>query len=364
MSTYRLTHLDDATLLRDLHDLAVRDRATTAALLAHIAEVDARKLYLPAAYSSMFAYCVGELHLSEDTAYKRIRAARTARLHPRVFDEIAAGRLHLAAVVLLTPYLTTEDFDELVAAAAHRSKAEIESWLVDRFAPAAPTLKASVTGVRMPRLTAEPAQAQVDMPIPCLLDQLAPGPVDPYMPVLVDGPAPGPVNVPSPEPARFIVRVPISESTHAKLRRAQGLLVHSVPSGDLAELLDRALDALITTLEKRKAAKTDRPTASKRALASRGRTIPAAVRRAVWNRDRGRCTFTSEAGRRCESRRGLEFDHVVPFARGGEATLAGLRLRCRAHNQLEAERAFGTAFMRRKREEAGRRRRSEPVGPC
>jgi len=82
MSRYSLTHLADHILLRDLGALVALDRATTADLLAHLAEVDARKLYLPAGYPSMHAWCVGELHVSERTAFKRIRAARVARQFP------------------------------------------------------------------------------------------------------------------------------------------------------------------------------------------------------------------------------------------------------------------------------------------
>src|SRR3990172_7767413 len=108
VSTFSLAHLSDRTLLRDLASLVARDRATTARLLAHLAEVDARKLYLPAAYPSMFAYCVHELRLSEDAAYKRIQAARVARQFPAIFELLANGRLHLTAVLLLSPYLTVE----------------------------------------------------------------------------------------------------------------------------------------------------------------------------------------------------------------------------------------------------------------
>jgi len=78
------------------------------------------------------------------------------------------------------------------------------------------------------------------------------------------------------------------------------------------------------------------------------------VRRSVWERDEGRCSFVGTGGRRCDARRFLEFDHVDPVSRGGRATVGGMRLRCRAHNQYEAERAFGVDFMRDKREEARR----------
>ena len=86
MNSYSLVHLNDSQLLRQLTILVARDRTTTAAMLAHIAEVDSRRLYLPAAYPSMFAYCVQELRLSEDAAYKRIQAARDAREFPAIFD--------------------------------------------------------------------------------------------------------------------------------------------------------------------------------------------------------------------------------------------------------------------------------------
>src|SRR5438552_3269992 len=48
--TYSLDHLSDDALLRDLSALVTRERTTTAELLAHVAEVDARRLYLPAGY--------------------------------------------------------------------------------------------------------------------------------------------------------------------------------------------------------------------------------------------------------------------------------------------------------------------------
>jgi 5-methylcytosine-specific restriction endonuclease McrA len=126
-----------------------------------------------------------------------------------------------------------------------------------------------------------------------------------------------------------------------------------VPSGDLPEVLERALDALVEKLEKRKFAKTDRPRPQRGA--AKGRHIPAAVKRAVLERDHGQCTFVGKTGRRCEARTRLELDHIEPIARGGESTAGNLRLRCRAHNQYAAECTFGTGFMRDKREQAKRR---------
>ena len=166
-------------------------------------------------------------------------------------------------------------------------------------------------------------------------------------------------------PARFALQVTIDQRTHDKLRRAQELLGHQVASRDLAGVLDRALDALIAQLEKRKFAATSKPRASAGQqtprTSSNPRYIPAQVRRAVRQRDGDRCTFVSHTGRRCEARARLEFDHVHEVARGGAASVENVRLRCRAHNQYTAECAFGAGFMHDKRAAAAQDRAAAPA---
>src|SRR5262249_29946845 len=160
------------------------------------------RLYLPAGYPSMFAYCVEELHFSEDAAYKRIQAGRAARQFPLLFRALAEGRLHLAAICLLAPHLTSENAEELVAACAHRPKAEIERWLGDRFPPpelnfsAAPAPQLAPGQVEDKGVSEDPGAD----PVPA---QLAPGQV---------GVLPEPV---SPAPQRLALRVVLD---HDKLQ--------------------------------------------------------------------------------------------------------------------------------------------------
>lgn len=344
--SYALSHVSDQALLRDLSTLIDRDRRTTAELLAHLAEVDARRLYLPAGYPSMHAYCVGELKLSEDSANKRIRVARLAREYPRILDEIAEGRLNLSGVVVLGAALRPGRADEVLSAAVGRSRCEIEE-LVARLLPRTES---------MTIIESLPAKATNSLP--------APGPVEsPAMP------EPRPA-VPSREAARRVVapiagdrfsfQMTIGRETRDKLRRAQDLLSHALPSVDVAAVLDRALDALIEKLEKRKFGATSRPRVQARPSSDR-RHIPARVRRAVRARDGDRCTFVSGSGHRCFATSPLEFDHIEPVARGGRSTLENLRLRCRAHNQYAAERAFGAAFMEARRNEARGGREDPPA---
>jgi hypothetical protein len=326
--------LSDDALLRAVSILVARDRALTASLLAHLAEVDARRLYLALGHPSMFAYAVEALHLSESAAYRRIHAARAAQRFPQLLALVAEGRVHLAAICLVVPHLSENNFEEVVAAVSHRSKAEVERWLSVRFAP--PLLTAA----------AEPAMAEAPVEFAAApAAELVPGRVASVETVTA------PVAPPPPAVAPHIaLRLVLPEATHAKLRHAQALLAHAVPGGDLAQVVDRALDALIAQIERRKAAATNRPRTPRAAVSAR--TVPAHVRRAVWQRDGARCAFVSRHGRRCSARARLEFDHMDAVARGGTAHAERVRLLCRAHNQFEAERVFGREFMRGRREQA------------
>ena len=221
-NTSSLQQLDKQHLLRDFSALVEKDRRDTATLLAYIAEIDRRKLYLEHACPSMFAFCTTRFHMSEAIAAKRIRAGRAAYAFPCILDMVARGEL-------------------------------------------------------------------------------------------------------------------------------QALLSHQLPDGNPAEILDRALDALLTETKKRKAALTDRPRRSGKQSDSKTRAIPAQTRRAVFNRDEGRCAFVDTEGRRCSSKWQVEFHHRTPYARGGTHDIENIELRCRAHNQYEAELEYGALFMETRR---------------
>ena len=286
MSRYTLTHLTDSTLLRELKTLVSQERSATALLIAHLAEVDARRLYAPAGYPSLFNYCVEELHFSEESACRRIRAARVAREHPAVFDMLADGRLHLTAVDLLAPRLTPENAGELLAAAVHKSRAGIERLLAERFPqPDLPTLITPVAPQPSPGTIALPAPAN-NFPSPAtVMHKVAPL-----------------------APQRFAVQFTMDQEAHDDLLYAQALLGHSVPNGDPAQVIARALKTLVAHLEKQKFAKTDRPAA----LPAQRARPPGPGRREAHGlgaRRRPVHVRGRDRGHRCEARTRLEFDH-------------------------------------------------------
>lgn len=377
MPGFSLGHLANHVLLRDLTALVRQDRKTTATLIAHLAEVDRRRLYADAGYGSMFDYCVRVLGFSEDVAGKRITAARVARTFPRVFAALEEGRLHIAGLCVISRQLRTlppNEALELLAAAEHKTRDQIQELLAERFpqpdlAPSltpAPQLAASETfdltshapgRVEVRETSGEGGPASVSASAEFLLETGMPSqdtmPADAVRPPSrtpsVAPPSPAPARVAPLSPGRYALKLTMSAETREKLERAKSLLRHTVEPGDLAGVLDRALDALIEKLERRRFATTDQPRASRGTHSARG--IPADVRRKVYERDGGRCTFSSDDGKRCDKTDDVEYDHIIPVAKGGRSTVDNLRLRCPAHNQLEAERAFGAGFMQEKRDQ-------------
>lgn len=297
------TSLPDDQLLAHAAELAAHERRATADLIAALAEIAARRLYLPLGYSSLHAYCVQVLHLSSDAAWDRIEAARASQRFPSILERLANGSLSLSALRLLLPSLTVDNHEELLEKASYKTKREV--W-------------AMVAGLRPHSV--------------------------PYRTVIT------PVSG-----NEFRIQVTVSRETHDKLQRAQDLLRHAVPDGDAATVLDRALTLLIKELEKKKAGVTSRPRPPRR-LSPRSRVIPAAVRRKVWARDEGRCAYMGTNGR-CGSRRRVEFHHVVPFAIGGPPTVENVEARCKAHNSWEwdeyVEEISQTEFQRMMEDESG-----------
>ncbi len=345
MHAYSLIHLNGPEVLRSAAAYNRHERTNAAMLIAHIAEIDARELYLPAGFPSTYEYCRQELRLTEQSALKRIRAGRVAREFPAIFDAIAEGRVHLTGVIQLKPHLTPRNADELLAAATHKTQGEIEKLLAERF-PSADM------PARIEAIPSEPA------PEAELLTFESTGPVGQLSAqtvaeqVSARTPATQHARVKPLSPQRYGLQFTIDQETHDDLRQVQALLGHRVRSGDLADVFGRALKSLRKELEKRKYAATDRPRTGSRGTPTAKRTIPAHVRRAVRKRDQDQCAFVGENGHRCTERKELAFDHIEPVARGGEATVDNVRLLCHAHNQYEAKRVFGDGFMHQKREEA------------
>ena len=397
-----LSSLSDDELLRRLLDILRRAQRIEADLVEHIAEVDARRLYAREAAPSMFAYCTEVLHLSEAEAYLRIAVARASRRHPSVLRLLREGRLHLSGIALLAPHLTVENSASLLGRAVHKSKREIEE-LIASVAPR-PDVPASIRRLPEPkkgltRVLAVPASSWPIRPPSSVsgrplsghaLDN-APQPAaqedDASQPALraqervagetqlrPDGVAFGAGASRSasstPEPAieplaagRYRVQFTASRDLRDKLERLRSLLRPTVPDGDFATVIERAVTEAIDRIEARRFGKARRLLQASAPDPKTGsRRVPASVRRAVVERDGLRCAFVDRSGRRCSERARLEFHHRHPFGMGGDHRTENIGLVCRAHNAWLAECDFGRSAIRRHSSSECTAGRNGPVG--
>ena len=335
-----LGRLSDNDLVRSLETLIGRERDVAAQVVAHIAELDTREIHLREGFGSLYLYCRDALRLSEWEAYARISVARAARSFPLILDLLADGSVHLTAVKLLAPHLRPENHRDVLESARGKTKLEIQE-IVARLAPK-PDAPTSIRRVPPPPPQSMAASAEVPalaiVPAATALPETAPPAVPPAARASV-----APLS-----PDRYKLQVTIGGDTLEKLRCAQDMLGHAIPSGDEAAVLDRALTALLVELARKKFACTPRP---RRPRGTKRGDPPAAVKRGLWVRDCGRCRYIGSGGHRCNERRFIEFHHLDPKALGGEAAIETMELRCRHHNDYEGRLWFG------------KRRRSGQLGP-
>jgi hypothetical protein len=373
---WELGHISDDELLSTLDGLIVSERQVVARVVAHIAEVEMRRLHLRAACSSLFDYCLRKLRFSEGEAFRRVAAARMARRYPVIFGLLESGALHLSALCLLRDHLTNENHTELLREASNKTKRQVEELVARRF----PKPEVASFVRKLPERSAMPDPIPSDAPAPTpattsqtdvahaavptglseggvagmARTQNAAAVAEPLiMPAAAELPAPrssaGQSHAARIEPLsadRYRLQLNASSSLKSKLELARDLMRHSNPEGDLGVIVERGLDLLIDQLQRQRFALTSRP---RNAIGTieRKRRISNATRREVLARDGLQCSYVDEQGERCPARGFLELHHEQAWARGGSSTAENIRVLCRAHNRLLAERDFGEGHVTR-----------------
>lgn len=295
----RLVSMDDPRLLsndellRRLERFVEEERERLHSFLAWLGEVDRRKCLEDLGYSSTFDYCIRRLKLSHDEAYRRIHAARAAVLRPQILSAVADGQLTLTAVTKIAPFVRRFDAPDIISRAEGKTARQLEEML----APLRP----------------EPEKRD------CVR----------VIAVAPSGPA-------GKTPAlRVTFGFQGSMALRDALDRIRELLSHKFPKGGYDEVLLEVAKDYLQRHDPQKGLPGRLPSVKG------GSSIPAEVRREVWKRDGGCCSYAPVGGVACGTRRFLEFDHIKPRALGGKNTVANLRLLCRAHNDSERRRILG-----------------------
>src|SRR5687768_6696624 len=129
----KLTHLSNESIWSGLDAHARGERADLAGFLAHLGEVEDRRLHLRAAMPSLWAVCIRRYHLSKNETALRVAVTRLARRFPVILDGIARGDLNMTNVRLLADYLSPDNHDELLRAVHHKTKIEVQELIAARF---------------------------------------------------------------------------------------------------------------------------------------------------------------------------------------------------------------------------------------
>ena len=259
---YRLVGLGNSELLSGLSELARQSNVLTAQLLAHLVELEERMLHLELGFSSLFAYCVDSLGMSEGSAGRRVTAARVCRRFPEVFERVARGELHLCALCALAPHLNSENAAELFEACRGKTRRQVEELLAVRFPR--PDVREQIR--RLPlRAHVAAVPSEVELPPSRASEAFPSPPLSPEMPGM-----PGmPVNsrpiasaVSDPrrrvrelEPLsadRFGVHFTADAELRALIERARALASHRLPNGDLAGLIKLMAASFVRQEEKRR----------------------------------------------------------------------------------------------------------------
>jgi len=303
--------------IKKIKELRGEEKRILALLLEYLHELDNRKLYRELGYPSLFAFCTKALGYSEGAAFRRIAAARALSVCPELCQQIETGKLSLCTAVEVAKVLTVENKEQVLAAGAGKSNRAVKEALIPFQRESLPAKRAETVRVKRVATGTTPLLAQK-----------------------------------GDSQKRFSVTLELDESEMSLLEEAQKLL----SARKLKDTVLRAAKQVVirekrlTRYRDRRAQKslstskveTDKSTGGVLNRAARlSRYIPASVKHQVTKRDSGRCSYIAPDGTMCCETRNLEYDHVFPFALGGKSTVENLRLVCRAHNQLYAERVFG-----------------------
>jgi hypothetical protein len=247
----------------------------------------------------------------------------------------------LTTVRMLRPHLTPEKYEAVLATASGRSRQDVLE-LIAELAPR-PDVPSSVR--KLPAPTPAPATT-ASAPV-------ATSPVaatEPASSILTPSPARRPIIEPT-SPERYRVQFTVGKDTHDKLGRLQALLRREIPNGDPGAIFDRAVTLLLEKVERTKIGAAAKPRVIRPGTdKTTSRHTPNQSRHVAWRREGGRCGFVAPNGQRCGEIAFLEFHHVESYALGGPSTPENISLRCRRHNQYEAERVFGPRRVSRERD--------------
>ena len=339
-----LERLSNAELDRSAEKLVVAENGSIAKLIAHIAEMSARKTALKLGYKSIYEYCVARLNLSEGAVPSRIHVANVARRFPQLLVALAERRISLTVAGLLAPHVSENNVDKLISDCAGKTCKATQEYLV--------AIKPKP--VYQPSIRRRPSAPQPAAPPD------KPSPQAPQPPLDATPPKRSPTILEPAKPDQFNFRFSADRDFKDKFERLAEVLGVENAQKHMADIFEKAIDIALEKkdpkkkLERRKKrenlskAKSPANEIARNDEPAKSRYISSEVSERVHARANYRCQYVSSDGTRCSARTGLQIEHVRPFGIFRSNDERFLKLLCAQHNALAAEHVYGPAFIQRK----------------
>jgi hypothetical protein len=335
--------MSDEALEESLQCCSSAERTNLVAILQQLQEMDRRRLAERRAFPSLFEYCATKLRWAEGETARRIQVSRAAVRVPRLLSALRRGLLSLSTAALIVPHLDRKNCARLLRSSYGQRKRAVERLVAELSPQAEPQERVRFLGVTA---STPEYRRPAEAPDPETENTVFPAPLE--MPR-------------EPAPQRVHFSFTADERLLAKVERARDLLMGKYPDPDYEKVFEEGVAALLDRIDPD--LKNGRAGSQPESLPGepRSRVPPSWVKRTVWKRDGGHCSFQAAGGRRCQSTAGLQYDHIVPYALGGRSDdPANIRLLCRTHNRLEARRSFGDAAVEAAIAAAGRKGKALP----
>jgi 5-methylcytosine-specific restriction endonuclease McrA len=312
-------------LIQTAEQLFIKEKKIGDAILVVLGEIQHRRIYSELGFSSLFEMLVKHFKLSESTAYQKINLIKLIKEVPAAKEALLDGSASVSNLVLAQTFINEKKKSEDKVMSPVEKKEIIDHIKNKSYKQAKEQLA-----------ILNPQQALVK-----------------YKIKVING-------------EQVNIQCTIDKGLQEKLNSIKNLISHKNPNPTMNELMHMMADIAIEQLEKkkgidkksrkekvptyRKACVTDKSEKNTN-LKIRSRYIPKNVRREAYRRAQGQCQFVSSDGKRCDCKHLLEFEHSIPFARGGENDIETIQIYCREHNALKAKLEFGVDPRKYKRSE-------------
>lgn len=310
-------------LLENTKNLVEKERKLSLEILDHLKEIETRRLHLELGYGSLHEYMVQELKYSDGAAARRIASMRLSRELPQVKQSLVKGEVTLTSAAKLQSFFKIEKCSKsqkqkIFESIKGKSTSETEKILGDLNPKFIPKEKTRIVNSEQTMIT-------------------------------------------------FIADQKLSN----KLEKLKNLLAHQIHSNSATELIEKLADIALEkldlypekpkvkakllpkikdnhTLEHKKHSQDSQDSQDSKPISLHhppqqisSRYIPQKLRRGVWQKSKGQCSFISPTTkRRCCSQYALQIEHIKPFAFGGKTEMKNLELLCREHNQHRMKKLF------------------------